>query len=103
MNSLSEVGRVTPSTLRSSTGLVPALGTSATEDGHAPLFALQESVVAGVGAQRTARLTGAMNRRVAQPSTAASSGGVPPPGDSSSETHDELAGGRLRYSAAHGK
>ena len=37
---------------------------------------------------------GALNRHdVAQPSPAASSGGVSPPGPSSSETLDELAGG----------
>jgi hypothetical protein len=35
---LAEVGRVTPSTLRSSAGLVSALGISATEDGCAPLL-----------------------------------------------------------------
>jgi hypothetical protein len=57
MNRLTEVGRVTPSTLRSSDGLVSALGISATEDGCAPFFALEESVVAAVGAQRTARPT----------------------------------------------
>ena len=49
-----KVGRVTPSTLRSSAGLVSALGISATEDGCAPFFALSENVVAAVGAQRTA-------------------------------------------------
>ena len=38
MNQLAEVGRVTPSTLRSSDGLVSALGISATEDGCAPFF-----------------------------------------------------------------
>jgi hypothetical protein len=57
MNPLAEVGRVTPSTLRSSAGLVSALGISATEDGCAPCLALQEIVVAAVGAQRTARPT----------------------------------------------
>src|SRR6185503_18979091 len=57
MNRLAEVGRVTPSTLRSSDGLVSALGISATEDGCAPFFALQESVVVGVGARRAARVT----------------------------------------------
>ena len=40
MNSLAEVRCVTPSILRSSAGLVSALGISATEDGCAPFFAL---------------------------------------------------------------
>jgi hypothetical protein len=57
MNTLAEVGRVTPSTPRSSDGLASALGISATEDGCAPSFALKESVVAAIGAQRTARPT----------------------------------------------
>ena len=57
MNRFVKVGRVTPSTLRSSDGLVSALGISATEDGCAPFFALSERVVAAVGAQRTARPT----------------------------------------------
>jgi hypothetical protein len=57
MNHLAEVGRVTPSTLRSSAGLVSALCISATEDGCAPCLALQEKVVAAVGAQRAARPT----------------------------------------------
>ena len=54
---IAEVGRVTPSTLRSSDGLVSALGISATEDGCAAFFALEEIVIASVGAQRTARPT----------------------------------------------
>ena len=57
MKQWTEVGRVTPSTLRSSAGLVSALGISATEGGCAPSVAVQESVVAVVGAQRTARPT----------------------------------------------
>ena len=57
MNRFAKVGRVTPSTLRSRAGLVSVLGISATEDGCAPFFALSESVVAAVVAQRTARPT----------------------------------------------
>jgi len=34
---LADIGRVSPSTLRSSDGLVSAFGISATEDGCAPL------------------------------------------------------------------
>ena len=57
INRMTEVGRVTPSTLRSSAGLMSALGIGATEDGCAPSFAWKEIVVAAVGAQRTARPT----------------------------------------------